>query len=88
LEAAAKTLGVRNVHLVPFNQAEEISGFPPGGTPSIYHKTKMRTIIDKSILKFETVYCGGGSRDELLELKTADIIQLSQAQIADIARNK
>jgi len=34
---------------------------------------------------YETVYCGGGSRDKLLELKTSDIVRLNNAIIADIA---
>lgn len=84
LKAAAKTLKVRKVHLVPFDQAQKISGYPPGGTPSIGHKTKMRTVLDQSILRFETVYCGGGARDRLLELKTADIIRLTDALVAKI----
>ncbi|MFH7836228.1 MAG: YbaK/EbsC family protein, partial [Candidatus Aenigmatarchaeota archaeon] len=67
-----------------FDKAEEISGYPPGGTPSVGHKTKMKVIIDKSVLNYETVYCGGGSRDKLLELKTSDIIRLNNAIIADI----
>ena len=86
LKTAAKAFNVQRVHLVPFDQAEEISGYPPGGTPSIGHKNKMRTIIDESILKYETIYCGGGSRDKLLELKTADIIRLTNAIIAKITK--
>lgn len=85
LKAAAEALGVRSVRLVPFGKAEEISGYPPGGTPSIGHKTKMRTVLDESILKPETVFCGGGSRDKLLELRATDIAQLSNAVIARIS---
>jgi Cys-tRNA(Pro)/Cys-tRNA(Cys) deacylase len=86
LTAAAEALGVQSVHLVAFDQAEEISGYPPGGTPSIGHKTRMRTILDESVIKYETVFCGGGTRNELLELKTADILKHSNAAITRIAK--
>jgi len=86
LKSAAKALGVRRVSLVSFEEAERISGYPPGGTPSIGHKTKMRTIIDKSLLHYETIYCGGGSRDRLLQLRTEDVIRLSNAIIAEISK--
>ncbi|MFB0502668.1 MAG: aminoacyl-tRNA deacylase [Candidatus Bathyarchaeia archaeon] len=86
LKSAAQALNVRNVRLVPFDQAEGISGYPPGGTPSIGHKTKMRTLVDESLLEYETVYCGGGSRHKLLELKVADIIRLNNAEVAKIIR--
>lgn len=86
LKRVAGVLKVRNVSLVPFEKAEEISGYPPGGTPSVGHKTKMKVIIDKSILAYETVYCGGGTRDRLLELRTKDILKLNNAITAEIVR--
>jgi len=86
LEAAAKALNVRRVRLVPFDQADGISGYPPGGTPSIGHRTKMRTVVDKALLEYATIYCGGGARDKLLELKTMDIIQFNNAIIAIISK--
>jgi len=45
----------------------------------------MRTVVDKSLLEHDTVYCGGGSRDKLLELKTEDIVKLNNAIVADIS---
>ena len=85
LKAAAKALGVKRLRLVPFDEAEDISGYPPGGTPSVGHKTRMKVIADKSLLRFETIYCGGGSRDKLLELKTTDALRLNDAVTAEIS---
>ena len=86
LKAAARMLGVKKVRLVPFSDAEKISGYPPGGTPSIGHKTQMRTLIEKKLLNFETVYCGGGSRDKLLEIRVQDIVKLNDAVIAELVK--
>jgi len=86
LKSAARALGVRRVSLVSFEEAERISGYPPGGTPSIGHKTRMRTLIDRSLLRYDTIYCGGGSRERLLELKTEDVIRLNNAIVADISK--
>ena len=82
----AKMLGVKKVRLVPFSDAENISGYPPGGTPSVGHKTQMRTLIEKKLLNFETVYCGGGSRDKLLEIRVQDIIKLNDAIIVELVK--
>ena len=86
LKAAAKARGARRVSLVSFEEAEKISGYPPGGTPSIGHKIRMRTVIDKSLLQYETIYCGGGSRKRLLELRTKDVIKLNNAIVAEISK--
>jgi Cys-tRNA(Pro)/Cys-tRNA(Cys) deacylase len=85
LDKAAKVLGVRKIRLVPFDKAEEISGYPPGGTPSIGHKTPMKIVLDKSLLSYQTVFCGGGSRTRLLELRTEDIVRVGKAIISDIS---
>lgn len=84
LEKAAKILGVKHLRLVAFDQAEKISGYPPGGTPSVGHKEKMRVLLDKTLLDYDTVYCGGGSRNRLLELKVQDIIRLNDATVGEI----
>lgn len=87
LKAAAKALGLKNVKLIPFQEAEGISGYPPGGTPSIGHKTRMRAILDSELMEFETLFCGGGSKDRLLEVKVEDVIRLNQAVVASISKD-
>jgi len=82
---AAEALGTKKIFLVPFDKSEAISGYPPGGTPSVGHRIRMRVVFDKSLQGFETIFCGGGSRDKLLELRTEDVIRLTSAVIADIS---
>ena len=86
LKAAARALGVKNVRLLPFTEAEEISGYPPGGTPSVGHKTEMSVVLDSKLLEMETLYCGGGTRDRLLELRVEDVVRLNDAVVAPISR--
>ncbi len=85
LKEAARALGVGNVRLIPFDQSEPISGYPPGGTPSVGFKTKMRVVVDKELEGFETFFCGGGSRDRLLEVRFADVVRLNGAVVAHIS---
>jgi len=85
LQRAAQALNTRNIQLLGFNEAEQVSGYPPGGTPSIHHKTTMDVVVEKDLLSFETIFCGGGSRDKILELRTADVIRLNRAAVADIS---
>ncbi len=84
LRRAARVLGAKNVSILPFKDAEEVSGYPTGGTPTVGHKTPMRVIFDSSLLKHETLFCGGGSRNRLLELQTEEALLLAKAVVADI----
>ena len=85
LRKAAQALNTRNVRLLGFDEAETVSGYAPGGTPSVYHKTRMNVVLDMVLLDQETVFCGGGSRDRLLELNTQDVIRLDNATVTDIS---
>jgi len=82
---AMEALAAKKISLIPFDKSEAITGYPPGGTPSVGHLTRMRVVFDKSLQAFGTIYCGGGTRDRLLELKTQDVIRLTNAIIADIS---
>jgi Cys-tRNA(Pro)/Cys-tRNA(Cys) deacylase len=84
LKQASRTLGAKNIKLIPFDKSEQISGYPPGGTPSLGFKTKMRVVVDKELEGFETFYCGGGSRDRLLEIRFADVIRFNNTLVAMI----
>ena len=86
LKATAKVLGVTNVKLFPFSEAHKISGYPPGGTPTVGLKKKLRTIIDTETAAMETFFCGGGTRDKLLELRSDEVIKASGAIVASITR--
>ena len=88
LKAAAKVLGVKNVRLMPFEEAESISGYSPGGTPSVGHKTRMRTVVDSELTEFETLYCGGGARDMLLEVRVQDVIHFNDAVVHPISKKE
>ncbi|OGD45795.1 hypothetical protein A3K69_05375 [Candidatus Bathyarchaeota archaeon RBG_16_57_9] len=84
LKKAARVLGVTNVQLFPFSEAHKVSGYPPGGTPSIGLKERLRTVLDSELAGIETFYCGGGTRDRLLELRSDEVIKVSGALVAEI----
>jgi Cys-tRNA(Pro) deacylase len=77
-------IGAKKVRLVPFEEAENYSGYPPGATPMIFHKVKMKVLFDKKFEKYDIIAGGGGGRSSLLELKTKDVIKLNNAIVADI----
>lgn len=85
LQKAAHALNARNIQLLNFREAEEVSGYPPGGTPTVHHKTQLEVVVDSSLLEHETLFCGGGRRSRLLELRTADVLRLSKATTAVIS---
>jgi Cys-tRNA(Pro)/Cys-tRNA(Cys) deacylase len=87
LKAAAKVLQVKKISLVPFADADKISGYPPGGTPSVGHEKALDgVIVDEELMKCETFFCGGGSTLMLLELRRDDVLKVTKAKVASIAQ--
>jgi len=82
-----EVIGAKKVRLVPFEEAENYSGYPPGATPMVFHKIKMKVLFDKNFEKYEFIAGGGGGRSSLLELKTKDVIKLNNAIVADITES-
>lgn len=82
---AAKALDVKNISLVPFNEAYKISGYPPGGTPSVGYDRKLAVVLDEELMPFETFYCGGGSTKMLLQLRRDDVIKINGAKVHRIS---
>jgi Cys-tRNA(Pro)/Cys-tRNA(Cys) deacylase len=78
-------LGVRNVKLASFEEAENYSGYPPGATPPVCHKKIEKVIMDEKLFEHGTVFGGGGSRNKLVEMKSEDIKRLNNALIANVA---
>lgn len=85
-KAAARALETKSLSLVPFNDAHSISGYPPGGTPSIGYEKKLDVILDEELTKFETFYCGGGSTKILLELRKDEVIKVNNAKVYKISQ--
>lgn len=84
---AAKALNVKSLSLVPFNEADQISGYPPGGTPSIGYQMKLGVLLDEELAQYETFYCGGGSTRMLLEVRKDDVVRINGAKICRISKS-
>lgn len=82
----AAVLGVKKVKLASFEEAEELSGYPPGGTPPVHHAKIGRVVFDVRLTSFETIYGGGGARDKLVELRVEDVLKLTRSLVADISK--
>jgi Cys-tRNA(Pro)/Cys-tRNA(Cys) deacylase len=86
MEVAAEALGAKGISLMPFKEAHKVSGYPPGGTPSIGYEREVQVVLDEELAKFDTFYCGGGSTKMLLELRKDDVVRCNKARICGITR--
>jgi prolyl-tRNA editing enzyme YbaK/EbsC (Cys-tRNA(Pro) deacylase) len=75
--------GVRNAKP---DEVREATGFAIGGVPPLGHDRPVRTIVDSSLRRFETVWCAGGTPHAVFEVATdALIAAVPDADVRDIA---
>lgn len=52
-------------------QVREVTGFAVGGVPPLGHDRPLRTIVDDSLDRFETVWCAAGTPHAVFETPLA-----------------
>jgi Cys-tRNA(Pro)/Cys-tRNA(Cys) deacylase len=56
------------------------------GASPIGQKRRLPTVVDRSATGFERIYVSGGRRGLDLSLAPADLVRVTDAHLADIAR--
>jgi prolyl-tRNA editing enzyme YbaK/EbsC (Cys-tRNA(Pro) deacylase) len=63
----------------------DVSGFAIGGVPPFGHATRLRTLVDRDLMRFERISASGGSVRATFFLTPAILLAQSGGEVADIA---
>lgn len=86
LKSLAATVGAKRANLADPAVAERRTGYVVGGISPVGQKTAHPTLVDESALLFDTVFVSGGRRGLELELAPADLLAVTAARYAALAR--
>ena len=86
LKALAATVGAKRASMAEPSIAERKTGYVVGGISPVGQKSRLRTVIDESASLFPTVFVSGGRRGFDIELSPDDLIAVTGATLAPIAR--
>ncbi len=87
LKLFAKTAGSKKAKMADKNLVERATGYVIGGVSPIGQKKKLKTIIDTSALKFNTVYVSAGRRGLQIELAPEDLGSQTNATYDEISKS-
>jgi Cys-tRNA(Pro) deacylase len=83
-------LGVtgKRVHLLSEDALRrDYKEFELGAVPPLGGKSKDRVLVDTRLAERDSIVIEAGSHDESVRITTADLIRLTEAQVADICRD-
>jgi Cys-tRNA(Pro)/Cys-tRNA(Cys) deacylase len=87
LKALAHAVGGKKAAMAERAAAERATGYVAGGISPLGQKTPHPTVLDETVWLFDTVLVSGGRRGLDVELAPADLVRLTGATVADIARD-
>jgi prolyl-tRNA editing enzyme YbaK/EbsC (Cys-tRNA(Pro) deacylase) len=68
------------------DEVREATGFAIGGVPPLGHDRPLRTVVDVSLRRFETVWCAGGTPHAVFPVGTEALIAaIPNAEVQEIA---
>lgn len=83
----AKVLGARDIRIATAEEVKNLTGFAIGGVPPVGHREAFRTIIDRTLGRFETVYAAAGSPRAIFPVTFQQLVELIGGQLEDIVED-
>jgi Cys-tRNA(Pro)/Cys-tRNA(Cys) deacylase len=86
LKALAGAVGGKRGAMAEPAVAERSTGYVVGGISPLGQRTRLPTVVDETAELWDTVLVSAGRRGLSLELAPADLVRLTGAVVADVAR--
>jgi Cys-tRNA(Pro)/Cys-tRNA(Cys) deacylase len=86
LKALAGAVGGKRGRMAEAREAERATGYVAGGISPLGQRRPLRTVVDESVLGWDTVNVSAGRRGLEIELAPDDLLRLTEAATAAIAR--
>ncbi|MFF0524740.1 Cys-tRNA(Pro) deacylase [Actinomadura nitritigenes] len=86
LKALAAAAGGKKAAMAHPRDAERATGYVVGGISPLGQRRRLPTVIDASVSALATVYVSAGRRGLQIEVVPADLVALTGATVAAIAR--
>ncbi|WP_084125921.1 Cys-tRNA(Pro) deacylase [Demequina sp. NBRC 110054] len=86
LKALAKAFGAKRAEMADPKHAERATGYVVGGISPLGQRHAHPTALDETAELFDVIYVSGGRRGMDISLAPADLIRLTDAVVADIAK--
>ncbi|HEY6067710.1 MAG TPA: YbaK/EbsC family protein, partial [Gaiellaceae bacterium] len=83
VDTAKLGVGVRQAR---GDEVREATGFAIGGVPPLGHERPLRTVVDESLRRFDTIWCAAGTPHAVFPVETEALIRaLPAAEVREVS---
>ena len=86
LKALAAAVGAKKAAMAEAADAERATGYVVGGISPLGGRSHLAVVIDESVLGLDIVYVSAGRRGLQVSLAPSDLVTVTQARTAPLAR--
>ena len=80
------SLGGREARPARADEVRAATGFAIGGVPPLGHETPLPTVVDRTLERFETVWCAAGTPYAVFGVRLEELLRaLPHAGVADVS---
>jgi Cys-tRNA(Pro)/Cys-tRNA(Cys) deacylase len=80
----AAAAGAKNAVMADPKDAERATGYQVGGISPLGSRKALRTFLDASAEEFPRICLNAGNRGHIVEVATADLVELTAATVTDL----
>jgi len=84
----ASLTGLARLRLASPEVALAVTGYPAGGTPPIGHRERFPVVVDARVAAQTWGWAGGGRKELMVRIASADIVRLNGAQVAEVVTER
>ena len=84
------TLGLskRRLRIAQPAEVQALTGFEVGGVPPVGHREPLRTLIDRTLNRFDTVWAAAGSAHAVFPITYELLVTITKGEVLDLVENR
>lgn len=77
-------LSKRRLRIAQPDEVLDLTGFEVGGVPPLGHTSPLRTLIDRTLSRFDTVWAAAGSAHAVFPIAYDQLVSVTQGEVMDL----
>jgi prolyl-tRNA editing enzyme YbaK/EbsC (Cys-tRNA(Pro) deacylase) len=80
----ARHAGAQAARIANADEVRAATSYAIGGVPPVAHSQPLATLIDRTLLRFDTVWAAAGAPNAVFKIEMKKLVELTQGRIEDI----